>query len=46
MTYRIAVDVGGTFTDVVAVDSAGRVTFAKAPSTPDNQAVGTMDGIA
>lgn len=45
MSYRIAVDVGGTFTDVVAVDDAGKVTFVKAPSTPENQAVGTMDGI-
>ena len=45
MTYRIAVDVGGTFTDVVAVDETGRTTFAKAPSTPENQAIGTMDGI-
>ena len=45
MSYRIAVDVGGTFTDVVAVDEAGRTTFAKAPSTPENQAIGTMDGI-
>ena len=46
MTYRIAVDVGGTFTDVVAVDATGQVTFVKAPSTPENQAIGTMDGIA
>jgi len=45
MTYRIAVDVGGTFTDVIAVDEAGRTTFVKAPSTPENQAIGTMDGI-
>jgi N-methylhydantoinase A len=45
MNYKIAVDVGGTFTDVVAVDDKGRVTFAKAPSTPQNQAIGTMDGI-
>lgn len=45
MSYRIAVDVGGTFTDVVAVDSAGEVTFVKAQSTPENQAIGTMDGI-
>lgn len=46
MSYRIAVDVGGTFTDVVAVDATGRVTFVKAPSTSENQAIGTMDGIA
>ncbi len=46
MTYRIAVDVGGTFTDVVAVDGAGHITFVKAPSTPDNQAIGTMDSLA
>ncbi|MFT5511245.1 MAG: N-methylhydantoinase A [Hyphomicrobiaceae bacterium] len=45
MSYRIAVDVGGTFTDVVAVDSAGQITFVKAPSTPEDQSVGTMDGI-
>lgn len=45
MTYRIAVDVGGTFTDVVAIDDAGRLTFVKAPSTPENQAIGTMDGL-
>lgn len=45
MNYKIAVDVGGTFTDVVAVDDNGRVTFAKAPSTPQDQAIGTMDGI-
>jgi N-methylhydantoinase A len=45
MTYRIAVDVGGTFTDVVAIGSDGRLTFVKAPSTPENQAIGTMDGL-
>ncbi|MCB1512888.1 MAG: hydantoinase/oxoprolinase family protein, partial [Hyphomicrobiaceae bacterium] len=45
MTIRIAVDVGGTFTDVVAIDSTGRLTFVKAATTPDNQAIGTMAGI-
>ena len=45
VTYRIAVDVGGTFTDVVGVDAAGQMIFVKAPSTPENQALGTMDGI-
>ena len=43
--YRIAVDVGGTFTDVVAVDEAGRVSFAKAASTPADQSVGVLDGL-
>ncbi|MCB2027082.1 MAG: hydantoinase/oxoprolinase family protein, partial [Ottowia sp.] len=44
--YRIAVDVGGTFTDVVAVDETGRVTFTKAPSTPQDQSIGVLDGLA
>jgi len=46
MSWRIAVDVGGTFTDLVAVDAGGRVTFVKVPSTPEDQAIGFMDGIA
>ena len=32
--YRIGVDVGGTFTDLVAVDDFGKATLAKVPSTP------------
>jgi N-methylhydantoinase A len=43
--YRIGIDVGGTFTDLVAVDAAGRVTLAKAPSTPADQSLGVMDGL-
>ncbi len=46
MSFRIAVDVGGTFTDVVAADSTGRISFAKAPSTPADQTIGTLDAIA
>jgi N-methylhydantoinase A len=42
---RIGIDVGGTFTDLVSVDAEGRVTFAKAPSTPADQSVGVMDGL-
>lgn len=43
--YRIAADVGGTFTDIVAVDDRGHVTYAKAPSTPRDQSVGVIDGL-
>lgn len=35
VTARVAVDIGGTFTDLVAVDSEGRVRRGKAHTTPD-----------
>ena len=42
----VGVDVGGTFTDIVAVDDeTGRVRVHKVPSTPDNQARGVLAGI-
>ncbi|WP_144182826.1 hydantoinase/oxoprolinase family protein [Elioraea rosea] len=45
MAYRIGIDVGGTFTDLVAVDDAGRVVHAKSPSTPEDQSLGVMEGL-
>src|SRR5690348_1438913 len=41
----IGVDVGGTFTDLVAIDAAGRTIFAKSPSTPHDQSIGVMAGL-
>ena len=36
MTYRVGVDIGGTFTDLILVDDAtGSFTVAKSLSTPD-----------
>jgi N-methylhydantoinase A len=44
--YRIAVDVGGTFTDVVCIGADGATVLAKAATTPDDQSRGVMDGLA
>ncbi len=44
--YRIGVDVGGTFTDLVAVDENGRATLAKTPTTPEDPSIGVLDGLA
>jgi N-methylhydantoinase A len=43
--YRIGIDVGGTFTDLVAVDDSGRVTLAKVASTPSDPSLGVMEGL-
>ena len=44
--YRIGIDVGGTFTDLVAVDESGEVILAKAASTPSDPSIGVLDGLA
>jgi N-methylhydantoinase A len=43
--HRIGIDVGGTFTDLVAVDDFGKATMAKVPSTPEDPSVGVLDGL-
>ena len=40
------IDVGGTFTDLIAIDTAsGAVRLAKVPTTPQNQAFGVLAAI-
>lgn len=47
MSYRLGVDVGGTFTDLLLVDEkSGASWSAKVPSTPADQSVGVLNGIA
>lgn len=41
-TWRIGVDVGGTFTDLVMIDSAGATFVFKAPSVPADPASGVI----
>jgi N-methylhydantoinase A len=44
MTYAIAVDIGGTFIDLVAFDHASqKVVYAKSPTTYDNLVDGILD---
>ena len=44
MSYAIAVDIGGTFTDLVAFDhETHKVIYAKSPTTYDNLVDGILD---
>jgi N-methylhydantoinase A len=47
MSYRLGVDVGGTFTDLLLVDEVSGNTYsAKVPSTPADQSIGVLNGLA
>jgi N-methylhydantoinase A len=39
-SLSVGIDVGGTFTDLVAIDASGAVTTEKVPSTPSDQSEG------
>ena len=44
-SYLCGLDIGGTFTDCVLIDENGRLTIAKAPSTPGDFAEGVIEAI-
>ena len=45
--YTVAVDIGGTFTDVVVIEDESGETFAgKSLTTPDDLQRGVFDGLA
>ncbi len=46
MRFGVGIDVGGTFTDLVAIDKEGAAFLEKVPTTPSDQSVGVMTGIA
>ena len=45
MGYRVGVDVGGTFTDLICVTPNGEVVIDKTPTTLDDQSTGVMNGL-
>ncbi|WP_313289101.1 hydantoinase/oxoprolinase family protein [Stutzerimonas nitrititolerans] len=46
MSFRLGVDVGGTFTDLLLInDETGESFTAKVPSTPHNPSVAVLNGI-
>src|SRR3989442_3614919 len=46
MAYRIGIDVGGTFTDLVLVGPNGTLVLDKHPTTPHDQSDGVLGGVA
>ncbi len=45
MSLRIGIDIGGTFTDIVAISPDGTVTTHKTASTPHDYGAGIIDGL-
>jgi N-methylhydantoinase A len=45
MAYSLAVDIGGTFTDVVLINTEGKVLVTKVPTTPHDPTEGLLNGI-
>ena len=43
--WRIGVDVGGTFTDLVLIDGEGTLRVAKVPSTPSDPSLGVLAAV-
>ncbi len=46
MTLRIGIDIGGTFTDLVAIAGDGRVITRKTASTPHDYGEGIVNGLS
>jgi len=45
VTYKIGIDVGGTFTDLVYTDGTEAIKVLKTPTTAENQAIGVLAGL-
>ncbi len=45
MKYVVGIDIGGTFTDLVCIDEAGKPTVIKTPSTPSDPSLAVIEGL-
>jgi N-methylhydantoinase A len=45
MTYRVGIDIGGTFTDIVLLGPAGHARTVKVPSTPADYSLSIVGGL-
>jgi len=46
MCFRVGIDVGGTFTDIVVLnEKTGEIIATKVPSTPEDQSIGVVNAI-
>ena len=45
MKYKLGIDVGGTFTDFIAISETGETSIYKTLSTPEDPSIGVMNGI-
>ena len=43
MTFRIGIDIGGTFTDPISIDEKGNLKAAKVPTTHEDLTIGVKD---
>jgi N-methylhydantoinase A len=46
MSFRIGIDIGGTFTDPVSIDDKGSMKTAKVPTTPEDLTVGVKNSFS
>jgi N-methylhydantoinase A len=43
MSYRVGVDIGGTFTDMLVTDESGGARLYKSPTTPQDPSIGLVE---
>lgn len=44
--FKVCIDVGGTFTDCLVLDEAGKFTEFKTPTTPEDASLGVINALA